>query len=111
MAIVNGRMILNRLTPAAFIAVSSNFSPRLPKVINEANNIANGNANGTTDVIAYTKNSANTLISTPLPTRSFTCIHTNCISNMNTQIKKVTMSNPMKCTNKYLSSFFNLFFS
>ena len=49
--------------------------------------------------------------STPLPTRSFTCIHTNCISNMNTQIKKVTMSNPMKCTNKYLSSFFNLFFS
>ena len=45
---VNGRMIRNRLTPAAFIAVSSDFSPKLPKVISDASRIANGNANGTT---------------------------------------------------------------
>ena len=52
MATANGRMIRKRLIPAAFMAVSSNFSPRLPKLINDANNMANGNANGTTDATA-----------------------------------------------------------
>ena len=50
--IVSGRMMRNRLTPAAFIAVSSLFSPRFPKVISEASRIANGSANGTTDATA-----------------------------------------------------------
>ena len=52
MAMVSGRMMRKRLTPAAFMAVSSNFSPRLPKLIKEASKIANGKANGTTDVTA-----------------------------------------------------------
>ena len=48
MAIVSGRMIRNSDMPAAFMAVSSNFSPRLPNEISDANSIASGNANGTT---------------------------------------------------------------
>ena len=33
-------------TPAAFMAVSSNRSPRLPNVISDASNIASGKAIG-----------------------------------------------------------------
>ncbi len=46
--------------PAAFIAVSSKFSPKLPKVISDANKMAKGSAMGTSEKTAYTKNSANT---------------------------------------------------
>ena len=42
-----GRIILIKEMPAAFIAVSSNFSPRLPNVISEASKTASGNAVGT----------------------------------------------------------------
>ena len=48
MAIVSGRMMRNSDMPAAFMAVSSNFSPRLPNEISDANSIASGNASGTT---------------------------------------------------------------
>ena len=34
------------------MAVSSDFSPKLPKVISDANRIAKGSANGTTDATA-----------------------------------------------------------
>ncbi len=44
---MRGRMILNRDTPDAFMAVSSNFSPRLPNVISEASSTASGSAVGT----------------------------------------------------------------
>ena len=98
--IANGRMIRKRLTPAAFIAVSSNFSPKFPNVINDASNIAKGRANGTTEVAAYTKNSANTFISTPLPTKSLTCSQTNCISRIKTHIKKVIANSPRKFLSK-----------
>ena len=40
-------MIWSKEIPAAFIANNSNRSPKLPKVINDANNIANGKALGT----------------------------------------------------------------
>ena len=47
-----GVLIGGNQLPDAFIAVSSNFSPKLPKVINDASNIANGNAIGTIDTAA-----------------------------------------------------------
>jgi hypothetical protein len=50
--IAKGCMIRKRLIPAAFIAVSSNFSPRLPKVISDARRMAKGKASGTTDTTA-----------------------------------------------------------
>gem|GEM_PF-4685173 len=37
-------MIWSKEIPAAFIANNSNRSPKLPKVINDANKIANGKA-------------------------------------------------------------------
>jgi len=40
-------MIWSKEIPAAFIANNSNRSPKLPKVINDANKIANGKAIGT----------------------------------------------------------------
>lgn len=92
--------------PAAFMAVNSKCSPKLPKVIREANKMANGNPSGTTDMMAYTKNSASTFISTPLPTKSLTCIHKNCISNMNMQMTNVKKKRPRKVLSMYLSSFF-----
>ena len=44
----NGRKIRKREIPAAFIAVNSIFSAKLPKEMSEANNIAKGKASGTT---------------------------------------------------------------
>ena len=44
---MRGRMMRNSEMPAAFMAVSSKFSPRLPKVISEANRMASGSPSGT----------------------------------------------------------------
>ena len=44
---MSGRMILNSDMPEAFMAVSSNFSPRLPKVMSDASSTASGRAVGT----------------------------------------------------------------
>ena len=45
---VSGRMMRKSEIPAAFMAVSSNFSPRLPKLISDESKIAKGSASGTT---------------------------------------------------------------
>ena len=107
--IVSGCMMRNNEMPADFIAVSSNFSPKLPNVIKEANKIDNGNANGTTDATAYTKNSANTCSSTPFPTKSLTCIHTNCISKINTLTTSVMNRMLKKMRETYMSIFLNIY--
>ena len=44
---ISERMMRKSDMPAAFMAVSSNFSPRLPNTISEANSTANGRAMGT----------------------------------------------------------------
>jgi hypothetical protein len=82
-------MIRKSDMPAAFIAVSSKFSPKLPKVMSEANKIANGNAMGMSVKVAYRKNSNSTEILTPFPTNSVICFHKNCINKMRMQIRKV----------------------
>ena len=51
-AIANGRRIRKSDMPDAFIAVNSNFSARLPKVMSELSRIANGSAKGTTEAVA-----------------------------------------------------------
>ena len=45
--IISGLIMRKRDIPAAFIAVSSNFSPRLPKVMRLARSTARGKAIGT----------------------------------------------------------------
>ena len=86
---ISGLMIRIREMPAAFMAVSSKFSPKLPKVINDASNMANGNAMGTSEKMAYTKNSPNTDQPIPFPINSATCFHKNCINRMKMQMRKV----------------------
>ena len=49
MKIISGRMILSNEIPAAFIASNSKRSPKFPKVIRAANNMANGSEAGTND--------------------------------------------------------------
>ena len=44
---ISGRIILNNDIPPAFIAISSFFSPKLPKVMIDASNTDNGKAIGT----------------------------------------------------------------
>ena len=56
--------------PAAFIAVSSELSPILPKVIRDESNMASGNACGTSIKPMCQKNSARTSIDKPLPISS-----------------------------------------
>jgi hypothetical protein len=91
--------------PAAFIAVSSKFSPKFPKVISEANKIAKGKAIGTSEKIAYKKNSANTDQPIPFPTNSATCFHKNCINRMKMQMRKVIKKSVKNCLKTYESIF------
>ena len=46
---MSGAMTLTSEMPLDFMAVSSTCSPRLPNVINDANRMDSGNANGTID--------------------------------------------------------------
>jgi hypothetical protein len=108
MKISNDRIILNKDTPAAFMAVSSKFSPKLPNVISEANSMANGKAMGTREKTAYMKNSLNTDKLIPLPTRSVICFHKNCIKSMKMQMRNVIKNNVKKRLNIYESIFFIL---
>ena len=45
--IIKGRIILNNDIPPAFMAISSFFSPKLPKVMMDASNTESGSAIGT----------------------------------------------------------------
>ena len=92
-------MILNSDIPAAFMAVSSKFSPRFPKVIKDARSIAKGNAMGMRESMAYIKNSLKTDQPTPLPTNSVTCFHKNCINKMKMQMRKVIKNSVIKRLN------------
>ncbi len=94
--IAKGRMIRKSEMPAAFIAVSSTCSAKLPKQMSELSNIAKGKANGTTEAVAYRKNSARTEKPIPFPTRSVTCIHMNCINKIKIAIKKVAIKSHRK---------------
>ncbi len=44
---IRGDMALSSDIPEAFMAVSSNFSPKFPKVISDASRMARGSAMGT----------------------------------------------------------------
>ena len=96
---IKGRIILKREIPAAFMAVSSKFSPRLPKVINEASSMARGNAIDTSESMAYMKNSLKTDQPIPFPTNSVTCFHKNCINKIKMQMRNVIKNSVIKRLN------------
>ena len=83
------RIIRNKDIPADFMAISSKFSPRLPKFMSAAKSMANGNAMGTVCSVVYQKNSASTFHSTPFPISSARCFQVNCIMRIRIQMKKV----------------------
>ncbi len=47
MSMMSGAMVRSSDMPAAFMAVSSNVSPRLPKIMSDASSMASGSAIGT----------------------------------------------------------------
>ena len=75
--------------PEARIAVSSEDSPRFPKVISEDRSIAKGKAWGTSISPIYQKNCARISIVRPFPMRSSMYLHRNCIISTNWQMKNV----------------------
>ena len=86
---INGRINCWRDIPEDLMAVSSRFSPRLPKVMIEESKTARGNAKGTRVAEAYSNNSRIISKSNPLPARSSMRFHRNCIISMNKATKKV----------------------
>ena len=83
-----GRMMRTRGTPAAFIERSSRFSPIFPKVMSEASKTASGSDVGTKLTLTYHMNLPSTVAVSPLPTKSSTYRHMNCMTNTNRQMKK-----------------------
>ena len=91
--------------PAALMAVSSQLSPKLPKVISEDSHMANGRACGMRKRPIYQKNWASTSIDSPLPISSSTQRHRNCIISTNWQIKKVPIKSSPNCLAMNMSNF------
>ena len=81
-------MMRTRGTPAAFIERSSRFSPMFPKVMSEASKTASGSDVGTKLTLTYHMNLPSTVAVSPLPTKSSTYRHMNCMTNTNRQMKK-----------------------
>jgi hypothetical protein len=101
-----GRINLNKGIPADLIATNSNVSPRLPKVMIDESNIANGKAKGTAVADTYIISLSMVNVSKPLPTKSSIYSQKNCITNTNNDIKKVAKNGPIKDRIINVSSFF-----
>ena len=103
---IRGVIVLINGIPAAFIARSSNFSPKFPNVINAASNIANGKALEMSDTDPSIKNLATMDISSPLPMKSSIHCHKSWIMNIKRQIKKVAIKFFKKAFIMKISNFF-----
>ena len=85
--IPNGIMMRRSGMPADFMAVSSNCSPMLPNTMSEVSRILSGSDMGTSVILAYPKKRASTSTDSPLPTKSSTKRHRNCMINTNKHTK------------------------
>ena len=103
-------MTFNNDCPDAFKAVSSFLSAKLPYVMIDENNTANGNAKGIR--VAETKNNSLKRIqsSNPLPIRSSMYTQRNCMIKKNIAIEKVIKKGPIKDLIMKISNFFKLQF-
>ena len=95
--------------PADLIATNSKLSPRLPNVIKEESNTANGNANGTKVALRYQINSRIRFVLRPLLTKSSIYNQKNCIINTSNVIKNVAKKGPIKAFTISLSNFLNTY--
>lgn len=107
----NGLINLSKEIPADLIATSSKLSPRFPKVINEDNNTARGNARGTKTALWYKINSRIKLAPSPFPTKSSIYNQKNCMMSTSNVIKNVAIKGPTKAFTISLSSFLNTYLS
>ncbi len=105
-ATISALMALSSDMPDALMAVSSLLSPRLPMVMSEASSTASGSAVGTSISAIYQKNCASTSSDRPLPIRSATYFHRNCIISTNRLMKNVPANSARNCRSMNMSSFF-----
>ena len=94
-----------REIPAALMAVSSELSPKFPKVIREERRMASGSACDTKKSPMYQKNCAIISIDKPFPMSSSMYLHKNCIISTNWQMKKVPMKRSPNCLAMNMSNF------
>ena len=87
------------------MAVSSELSPRLPKVMSDESRMARGNACGTSISIMYQKNCAITSMDSPFPMSSSMYRHRNCIISTNRHTKNVATKSSRNCFAMNMSSF------
>ena len=91
---------------------NSLFSPRFPKVINDAIKMAKGKARGTKLADVYNSNSAIIEISNPFPTKSSIYFHRNCIKRINRTINNEIIKGGRKDLIKYkFNRLFGAYFS
>ena len=93
---MRGAMIRCREMPADFRAISSEFSPRFPKVMMLASRIARGRAIGTRLADTYISSSVITVNDNPLPASSSIHFQRNCMRRMKIVMKKVRINGGMK---------------
>jgi hypothetical protein len=89
------------------MATSSKLSPKLPKVIMDENNNANGSA--VVKVLTDTRpiNSIMVRKSSPFPTKSSMYNQKNCMVNTNIQMAKAAKKGAMKARRISMSNFLN----
>ena len=92
--------------PAAFMARSSLFSPKVPSVMTDDSRVARGSDSGIRVALPQPRNSSMTLKLSPLPTSSSMYSHRNCIIRMNMTIKRIAKNGPTKELSMNLSSLF-----
>mgnify|MGYP006940268454 CR=1 FL=1 len=97
--------------PAAFMAMSSKLSPRLPKVMMEENNNAKGNA--VVKVLTDTNPISCKMVrkSNPLPTKSSMYSQKNCIVSTKVEMVSAAKKGPIKAFRISMSNFLNKLFN
>ena len=89
------------------MAVSSELSPRLPKVISDESSMASGNACGMSMSPMYQKNCASTSSESPLPNQLVDIAPQETASSaQNWQMKNVPRNSRPNCLAMNMSNFF-----
>ena len=102
----NGRINRSKGIPADLIAINSNLSPKLPKVMMEENSNDKGSAVGIQKSVTNPTSFKTVNKSNPLPTKSSMYNQKNCMVNTNMEILKAAIKGPTKALMIRMSSFF-----
>ena len=103
----SGRIKRIKGIPAALIATNSKLSPRLPNVMIEENNKANGSAVVKVVIETNPTNSKIVKRSNPLPTKSSMYNQKNCIVSTKIQMVNAAKKGAMNARRISMSNFLN----